>query len=66
MNLKDMRLENKKTLAEVASILNVTLQSLSRYERGTRRISIEQVLLLSKLYDYTAEEIIVAQLNSCR
>lgn len=64
MDLKEFRLK-EKTLAEVASDLNVTIQPLYRYERGSRRINIEQVLLLSQLYNCTAEEIINAQLNSC-
>lgn len=66
MTLKELRVQNKNTLAEVASELNVCVRAMSRYEQGTRKISLEQVLTLSKFYDCSAEEIIQAQLNSCR
>lgn len=66
MTLKGLRLQNKKTVAEVAESLNVCGRAVSRYEQGTRKISLEQVLILSKFYDCSAEEIIKAQLNSCR
>ncbi len=62
--LKDLRLENGKSRAEVAAALGVTTNAVTNYESGARRINIEQVLTLSKLYTLTAEEIIVAQLNS--
>ena len=62
--LRDLRLQNKKTCAEVAQALGVTLRAYSRYEQGTRRINLEQVLVLSELYDCSEREIIEAQLNS--
>lgn len=66
MTLKELREENKKTLAEAASVLGVSIQAVYRYEQGTRRIGLEQVLTLAKLYDCSAEEVITAQLNSCQ
>lgn len=65
MTLRKLRVENGKTLADTASVLGVGIRAASRYEQGTRRISLEQVLILSELYDCGAEEIITAQLNSC-
>lgn len=65
MTLREIRQVNKKTLAEVASELGVSIRAVSRYEQGVRKINIEQVLILARLYDYTAEEVIEAQLNSC-
>lgn len=65
LTLKDLREQNKKTVAEVATALNVTTTSIYRYEKNHRQIDLMQVLLLAKLYDCTAEEIIEAQLNSC-
>ena len=64
--LKDLRLENKKTLAEVASVLGVSIQAVCNYEAGERRMGLEQILSLSKFYDCSAEEVIEAQLNSCQ
>ena len=62
--LKTLREENKKTAAEVAAALNTTVSVISHYECGIRRINIEQVLVLAKMYETTAEEIIEAQLKS--
>ena len=66
--LKDLRLENKKTVAEVAKVLGVTERAFLRYEQGVRLISLRQVLALALLYQESAEEIIEAQINSqqCR
>ena len=64
--LRDLRLESKKTCAEVAQALGVSPQAISNYESGIRRINIEQVLILADLYDSTEREVIQAQLNSCQ
>lgn len=64
--LKDLRESAKKTCAEVAQALGVTINAIYNYEQGIRRISFEQVLILAKLYGVTAEEVIRAQLNSCK
>lgn len=66
MTLKELRYQSKKTLAEVASVLGVTVTAVYRYEQGTRQIGLEQVLTLAKVYDCTAQEVIEAQLNSCQ
>ena len=66
MTLRRLREQNEKTPIDIAKALNVSLQTAYRYEQGVRRINIEQVLILSKLYDCTAEEVIEAQLNSCQ
>lgn len=62
--LKDLRLQNKKTCAEVAQALNVTKNAVSNYESGIRNISLEQVVALAGLYDCSEREIIDAALNS--
>lgn len=64
MTLRQLREQSKKSRAEVAAALGVAVRTLSHYENGTRKISIEQVLTLANLYDETAEEIIRAQINS--
>lgn len=64
--LRELRESAKKTCAEVAQALGVVFRAYYRYEQGTRRISLEQVLILAKLYGVTAEEVIQAQLNSCK
>ena len=62
--LKDLRKQAKKTLAEVANVLGVSTAAMSYFENGRRQINIQHVLLLSNLYDMSAEEIIAAQMNS--
>lgn len=64
--LKELRLQAKKTCAEVAQALGVANSSYYSYEQGVRRINIEQVLILAELYDVSEKEVIQAQLNSCR
>lgn len=63
--LKELRKQSGKRCGEVAQELGVTYQALCNYEAGIRRIGLEQVLILAKLYDCTAEDVIEAQLNSC-
>ena len=64
--LKNLRINAGKSIAEVAETLGVSRQAISNYESGIRCIDIRQTLLLSSLFDSTAEEVIKAQLNSCR
>lgn len=64
--LKSLREECKKSRAEIATTLGVTVSAFGHYEQGSRRIDIEQVLVLSELYNVSSEEIIHAQLNSCQ
>ena len=64
--LRELREENKKSRAEVAKALGVTVNAVTNYEIGIRQIDIKQVLTLAKLYDCSAEEIIDAALNSCQ
>ncbi len=66
MTLRDLREENYKSRSEVAAALGVTYCALSNYENGWRQIGLEQVLILAKLYNCSAEEVIEAQLNSCQ
>ncbi len=64
MTLKELRRQNGKTAKEVADRLGLSLNALYNYENGIREIKIEQVLILSKLYDCMEREVIEAQLNS--
>lgn len=64
--LRDLREQNGMTRAEVANALGVSYQAVSNYESGIREISIEQVIPLAKLFDCSAEEVIMAQIESIR
>ena len=64
--LRELREQNKKTPAEIAEALGVSKWAVFKYECGNREINIRQVLILSDLYEVSAEEIIRAQINSCQ
>ena len=64
--LRDLREICGKSRQEVAEALGVTSNAVGNYECGVRRISLEQILGLVKLFNVSAEEIIEAQLNSCQ
>lgn len=64
MTLKRMRQAAGFSRKEAAERANVTYQALSHYEQGTRSPSIETVLALAHLYGESAEDVIVAALNS--
>lgn len=64
MTLRDLRKQNKKTLADVANALDVAISTVSNYEQGIRRIGIEQVFRLADLYGESAETIVKAQINT--
>lgn len=63
MTLKQLRQSAGKSVKEVAEKLCVTQSALNKYENRKRKINIEQVLVLAKLYDCSAEDIILAQLS---
>lgn len=63
-SLRDLRKVSEKTLAEVANVLNVSEAAVCQYEKGTRQISIQQVVPLARLYGVSADDIITAQLIS--
>lgn len=64
--LRELRQESKKTVAEVAAVLGVAQRTISHYECGTRRIDLEYIIPLAKLYDVSAEEIIQAQIETAK
>ena len=66
MTLKELRLQSKKTAAEVAAVLGVTHNAVSNYEGGTRSIGLEQILALAELYDVSEREVIEAQIESVK
>ncbi len=62
--LRDLRISNEKTAAEVATVLGISRSTYSNYEQGIRTIDIELIIPLAKLFECSAEEIIKAQINS--
>lgn len=64
MTLRELREQSGKSRAEVAAALGVTVQAVARYESGERWLKPEQILVLSRIFDESADEVIKAQLNS--
>ena len=62
ITLRELRERAGRSIADVAAALGVSVRAIYRYETGERQINIKQVLILSDLYDESAEEIIKAQL----
>lgn len=64
MTLKQMRQDAGFSRREAAEQIGVTYQAISHYENGTRSPGVEIVLALAHLYGESAEDVIVAALNS--
>ncbi len=61
--LKELRIENKLTQKEVAEILVVTPQTISKWELGTSLPSIDMLQALSQVFHVTVDEIINCKLD---
>ncbi len=66
LTLRELREMSGKSCSEIAKALGVCYRAYFRYEQGTRRISLEYVLILAVLFECTEREVIEAQLNSCQ
>ncbi len=58
--LRHIREENELPLRKVAALLDIDVAILSKMERGKRRITKEEVLKLTDIYDYNADELLVS------
>ena len=56
--LYDLRTDNDLTQKEVAKILNTSKQVYSNYERGTRKLSIEDLIKLADFYKVSTDYIL--------
>ena len=56
--LYDLRTDNDLTQEDVARILNTTKQNYGRYENGKRKLSIDDLITLSKFYKVSADYIL--------
>lgn len=57
-NLKNKRKENNLSQEEVAKKLNISRQSISKWETGTSYPDIENLIKLSELYNISLDELI--------
>ena len=56
--IKNLREDNDKMQKEIASILNITQQQYSLYERGIRDIPIDLLIKLADYYKVTTDYIL--------
>ena len=69
MTLRELRLQAGKSAVEAAKELSVTVSAYAHYEQGVRRLNIEQIRPLAKLYEAGIDDVIeaaVKTLNSCQ
>lgn len=59
--LYDLRTDNDLTQEDVARILNTTKQNYGRYENGKRKLSIDDLITLSKFYKVSTDYILCLQ-----
>ncbi len=64
MNLKELRESCGFSRPDVARAMNVSLSAIFKYESGRRYIGLKDVLLLADLFNTSAENVILCQLNS--
>lgn len=53
--LRDLREDNDKNQAEIAKLLNTTVQQYSRYERGERELPMYHFITLAKYYNVSLD-----------
>lgn len=58
MNLKELRNNEKLTLKQVCEITNCKVSTLSQYENGKRKPTIDNAFELAKLYKVSVDEIL--------
>lgn len=58
MNLKEIRTKRNLTQQQVADYIGCSSVAYSRYENGTRQPSIEVLLRLADLYDFTVDRLL--------
>ncbi len=53
--IRDLREDNDKTQAEIASILKITTQQYQLYESGKREIPVHHLITLAKFYNVSLD-----------
>lgn len=55
--IRDLREDSDKKQRELASVLNITMQQYSLYERGEREIPFHHAITLAKFYNVSLDYI---------
>ncbi|MBQ2809289.1 MAG: helix-turn-helix transcriptional regulator [Clostridia bacterium] len=53
--IRDVREDNDKTQAEIASVLKITAQQYQLYESGKREIPVHHLIKLAKFYNVSLD-----------
>ncbi len=53
--MKDLRLERELSQRGLAKILKISSTSIHRWEKGTRLPNIEELVMLAKFFDVSAD-----------
>ncbi len=53
--IRDLREDNDKTQAEIASVLKITTQQYQLYESGKREIPVHHLITLARFYNVTLD-----------
>lgn len=56
--LKDLRKESGMTLKEVASLIGIKLQQVSKWENNITRPEYENLIMLAKIYNVSTDYIL--------
>lgn len=56
--IKELREDNDETQASVAEILKVSQSNYSKYERGERKLTLEQLQILCRHFNVSADYIL--------
>lgn len=56
--LENLRIDNDKTQAEIASYLGCQREVYRRYEKGTRQIPVDYLIQLSELYHVSIDYLV--------
>lgn len=56
--LYDLRTDKDLTQEDIAKILHTTKQSYGRYEKGLRKLTIEDLIILSEYYKVSTDYIL--------
>lgn len=57
MRIRDIRREKKILVADLAKMLNISVQCFYNYETGKRKLSANTAVKLAKILDTTVEEL---------
>lgn len=61
IRLKELREANKLTQEDVAKYLNISRQSVSQWEKGASTPDIDNLVLLSRMYNITLDELVTGE-----